>query len=74
MTHNRYTASQIIEVLKEVKLGRYPSDIADQFGIGEACIRGWCKRSGIKPARKPTIKKIDWEAIKKALQTEDKPY
>ena len=41
MKHNRYTASQIIEVLKEVKLGRYPSDIADQFGIGEACIRGW---------------------------------
>jgi len=63
-----YTTEKIVEALKKVKSGLHPIDVGKELQINHVAISSWCRKVGLKYARKQRFAFRDWDAIKQALE------
>ena len=63
----QFPDEKIVEVMRDLKAGKFAKDTSKKFGISIGTISGWAKKCGIQIVKAPSSPRHDWEVIKRMI-------
>jgi len=66
-TMKQFPDEKIVEVLRDIKAGKYVKDTSVKFGISQGTIITWAHKAGVTIVKSPIAPRHNWEEIKRLI-------